>query len=312
MLSTSPSPTSEAATTRKRELSGPVRGRVGLELRLALVRREHRGDAEPVRFPLRFLEARGQLRLGSLGEHFVHQVHRALAQCSARLAGARIPLDPSVRRIGRIAGDAGQCQRARVDPERMAVHRLERGRTVRHGLVEQGLGGVRRREQRELPSATADPRQVGPGTGTGTDRIEDGRHAHQLGDGALAELRAADRWVHVRILEAGEHHPSLQLDDLRAWADEARRNAVAADVDDPAVAHGDRRGPASGRVHRVHGAAAEHEVGRPGGFAGAGEKDRRGQREQWFRSQMHLLIACHPERSEGGMTRRMSPSLRSG
>ncbi len=87
---------------------------------------------------------------------------------------------------------------------------------------------------------------------------------------------AADR-VDVRVLEPRHQHPSAEVDDLRRRVDLVADVVVGADGHDPSVL--DRDGARAGprRIHRVHGAVHEGQLGRAHRRSIAVRRARRGR-----------------------------------
>ena len=207
------------------------------------------------------VEARRQLGIGSLREQPRHQIHRRLPQRTAGLAGARIPLDAAVRRVGRVARDPRELQCPAVGPGGVPIGRLHERRPVGRDPVERCLRWIGVGEGRELPADAAEP-PVGPSRRAGRDGIQHGGRGLEGEQSALAELDAAEKQVNVAVLEAGKQHPAGEVHHLGLRADQAGRQAVAAHVDDSSLADRDRPRPAPRRVHRVHRAVPKHEIRR--------------------------------------------------
>ncbi len=167
-----------------------VRRCVGAEITLGGPRLECGGDAGLVGQSLRPGQAPGQLGIGPLGQETGHQIHGALTERPARLAGAGIALDPPVRGIGRVASDPGEGERLAVRPGGVAVRGVEDRGPVRDDSIEEGSGGVGVGEDRQLPADASHPRRGGSGRSARTDRIRDRRGAFDGEQGALAQLHS--------------------------------------------------------------------------------------------------------------------------
>ena len=138
-------------------------------------------------------------------------------------AAVREPLDPAVRRVRGLGGDAGQLERPRVDPGPVVVAVGQEHRTVRHDGVEVG----RRRACRPGTPASPSHRRVihGPSWAGGVRR---GRREVVLAGASLGQVAAQrsepalDR-VAVGVGEAGRHQAAGQVDDLEVASIEACR-----------------------------------------------------------------------------------------
>ena len=95
---------------------------------------------------------------------------------------------------------------------------------------------------------------------------------------ALQTIDPPAHRVDVGILEPRKHHASMEVHDLRRGAELAADVSVAADGDDPAVPDADRARPSASRIHGVHGAVHEGEVGRAHRRSIAVTRARRGRK----------------------------------
>ena len=65
----------------------------------------------------------------------------------------------------------------------------------------------------------------------------------------------------MSVLEAGQEHPTMQIDDVRLGPAGCLDLCARADRCDAPRPNGDRLGPAPGGVHRVDASAREDEIG---------------------------------------------------
>ncbi len=196
------------------------------------------------------------------GARSLDEAHRALVQRAGGLA-LGVALDPTVGGIGRVAGDPSRLQRAGVHPGAVAVAVRQEDRPIGHQPVEHVLRRRAAGEHVHRPAAAEDPRHVGVRGGVlGDQPLVVGQRARVV-ERALEQVEAAGHRVHVRVLEPGEQHPAAEVDHLGAGADQVGDGVVGADGDDPFALDRNRSGPPPGRVHRVHGAVREDQVGVP-------------------------------------------------
>ena len=291
----------------KGEPSGAVRGRIGPKQALGRQRLHDRGDAPLGRQWKGALEARRQLGIGSLREQPRHQIHRRLPQRAAGLAGARIPLDAAVGRVGCIARDPRELQRPAVGPGGVPIGRFHERRPVGRDPVERRLRRIGARKGCELPADAAEP-PVGPSGRAGRDRIQDGGRVLEGVQGALTELDTAEQEVNVAVLEPRKQHPAGEVHHFGLGADQAGRQTVAAHVNDSSLADRDRPRPAPRRVHRIHCAVPKHEIRRRSvrsRLVAAQSHDDNGRRSDASRAEADQ---AHRVASESGLTGRRSRS----
>ena len=184
------------------------------------------GDAERVQVGLPLHQGRVVLLPRRARQQARDQRGRPLVQRAAR-PPVRVPLDASVGGVGGPAVDAGELDRARVDPRAVVVAVGQVDGPVRHHRVE--VGGQRgpAGERRHRPPSADDPRQVRAVGGV----LPDGPEV------VLAGL--PPREVAAQPLET-------TLDRMDVGVDEARHDQAAGHVD-----HLGSGGPVA--RHRPHG-----------------------------------------------------------
>ncbi len=176
--------------------------------------------------------------LGRLGrQEPVDQAHRALVQRAAGGTG-RIALDPPVRGVGRLAGDAGERERTGVDPGTVSVTVRQERRAIGHDGVEVLCRRCASGERRHLPSAPEDPLVVRVRGRIPGDPVEVLLAGGQSGQIAAEHVQPAPHRVHVRVLETGHQQSAGEVDHLGLRPDQ-RRDVVPHRADEP-VRHGDR------------------------------------------------------------------------
>ena len=173
-----------------------------------------------------------------------------------------IALDPPAERVGRVAADPGQLQRSGVRPRAVVVAVGQDHGPVGDGRVQLLAGGDPAREVAHRPAAAQDPLAVGVGCGVLADAPQVLLRPAALREVAERALVSAHRQVAVRVLEAGQHHAALDVDDPRARPGQLRDLRGAADGDDAAVRDRHRLVHAAGSVDRVDDAVREDQVGR--------------------------------------------------
>ena len=171
-----------------------------------------------------------------------------------------VALDPAAGRIGRRRRDPGRRERPRVDPDPVVVAVREHGRAVRHDGVERRRRRRAAGEVAHRPAAADDPLPVGVGVAVDGDTA-------QVLVGAAAALEAAQRRrvaarpeMAVRVLESGEHHPAVEVDDPRRRPPQPVHLVCVADGGDTPGLDRHGGGGAPGGVHRVHGRAAQDQI----------------------------------------------------
>ena len=203
-----------------------------------------RRDAERVEVALRDSEPGRVVLVRVDGSDRRDEAHRSLVQRARGLAigGA---FDAPVPRVRRVARDARQLQRARVDPRAVSVTVRQERRTIGDDGVERLLRRCPAGEHVHVPAAAEDPRRVGVGRRVLRDhplvRVED----VELGQVAAEHLETAPRRVDVRVLESGQQHASGEVHHLGVRAAPRANVLVGADRDDRAALHGHRRSPSS-------------------------------------------------------------------
>ena len=230
---------SQPSMARTRIVRSPLDDEAGVRLlRLRVDQRVGpRRDAERVVVRLRgadAVDAIGERRLRGDGED---ELHRLLLQ-HARGAARRVALDAAAVGVGRRVGDAGDLERAAVDPHAVVVAVRQRHGAVRHDGVELVAGGEAAREvAHDQPPPSTQSR-----SGCRRRVLADRRHGLLApGDVVQVALRhavAGRGRVAVGVDEAGQQHAALQVDLAR------RRAAVRHRL------HGCRRRRRCGRRRR--------------------------------------------------------------
>ena len=129
--------------------------------------------------------------------------------------------------------------------------------------VERFLGRRPAGEDVHVPTAAQDPRRVGVGRGVVRDDASVSRRASRSRSGcsgASPTRLPADGYAHPGSPAAACVPPGRRprcARPIHAWM-----SSPVADGHDRARLHGNRTGPAAGRVDRVHGAVDEHQIGR--------------------------------------------------
>lgn len=212
----------------------------------AALHRLLRGEIETLRSDLR-IHQRQQLRL--------HVVRELLAQRPQQLAGLRIAIDPGARQV-----EVEELERAGVEGARMAVPVQEIDDVAGRDLVElpaRRIASLRNRRVR--PSAPHDEaafRDVPRGASHDLLNLPDRRGAGQIGH-LLHETRAPE--VHVRVDEAGEGRPPIEIDGPAAVC-QAQRVSGAAEEHDPAAADDHRLDLPRRGLERMDVAVVEDEI----------------------------------------------------
>ena len=181
----------------------------------------------------------------------------------------------------------------------MAVAAPENHGPVRNDGVDEFLARERAGpEGRHQPAATLDPGLIRMRVRILLDDVDitlDGRDRIQV---AAVGLDSARDRVNVRVLEAGDDHAPLEVDDLRLRADVVPGTCVRADIDDAAVVDRDRLRPAARAVHRVDGAAPQRKIGNGrfflidllGSLARAAGEHGRGQENADRATELHVQM----------------------
>ena len=220
-------------------------------------------------------------------QHREHELLGALPQQPDRLARG-VAIDHAARRRHGVARDAGQLERARVDPDGVEREVAQDDGVVRRHRVEvlprrqPGRVGADLVEQREVPSAPADPLARGGARDRLRHELDDVRDRGDRREADVErerrEREARGEPVHVRVIDPRQRRSPLQVDHGRAATRQAPDLARRTGAPDPPAADGERLGDAAAPIERVHLAVEQHEVGRPrpGGAArGRGHRERR-------------------------------------
>jgi hypothetical protein len=222
------------------------------------------GDAERMQIRLPLQHAGLDVRRRRVRSEPTHQIHRPLVQRARGLA-AIVALDPAVGRVCRVTGHAGHLQRCGVHPPTVPVAIGQEHGAVRRDLVERVLGRRATGEHVHRPPAAEDPRRIGVGVRVRHDRREVVRLGVQVVQITLQHVESAGDRMHVRVLEAGQQHPAVEVDHLGVTVPKIGDGIVRSDECDAAVLHGDGPGPPPRGVDRVHGAVHEDQVRRTAG-----------------------------------------------
>ena len=133
--------------------------------------------------------------------------------------------------------------------------------------------------------------------GVRRDAVEIVRRRQLLVEIATEHREAAVDGVDVRVLESGRHGPSPQVDDAGARTRELLDRGIGPDRDDPAIADGERRCPATCGVHRGDPARGQDQVGGHAGLQAQGVAGTAG-----------ILASAHPTHRSHLTTRDDVPS----
>ena len=214
-------------------------------------------------------------------DHVAHEVGAVVDEHAGRFA-AGVAVDGAAGRVGRVAVDAGQAQRGRVDPRRMAIDPAQHDRAIGRHRVELPAGRPGGAWPPGLVPAAAQKPALALGRG-GLGHLGGagggvGQAAHvDLGQGLADAVE-----VGVAVDQAGNRDPAVEVDDLRPLPREGQCGAVVAHQHDPSVGDGQRRGAwfRLGLQHGHHPPTVEDEVDGRGGIDGRREGARTGNVEQ--------------------------------
>jgi hypothetical protein len=146
----------------------------------------------------------------------------------------RVPLEAAVGRLGGVAVQTGEAQRGGADPGAVVVAAGQEHRPVPDHGVEVGGERSGRPERGHRPAAAEHP--PGPGArGVAAHRVEVLGRLAELGEVAPVALEPGLHGMHVRVLEARQHQPPVEVDDLGAPADLGAQVRLGHDVDHPSV-----------------------------------------------------------------------------
>ena len=252
----------EARADPHRELAGRVQRAVRLEDVGRHPRVLPARDAERVQPLLRQEQRPAPLRLvGPRDEPIAERVGGPLVQRAGRLPRHRVPLDATVPRIGRVLRDAADLERAAVHPRPVHVPVHQEDGTVGNDAIQLLSMGRTAGEQVHRPSAPRDPRLVGVGGRVRGDRLQvgvDGRDVIQVHP---QEVPAAERGMHVCVLEPGNDQPPGQGQDLGRGSGEFPQLTGGPHRRDAPVRHRDLT--RTGQPVRVEGRVRDDQVGCP-------------------------------------------------
>ena len=208
------------------------------------------GDPEGMQLGLRHTDRTPPvLGRGSRHDAGPEGVRRALLQTSRRHS-AGVPDVVAVPGVGRRGGDPAGLECSRVDPCRVRVGVHQEDRPVRDdGIEVRGSRTVRRLEDRVVPTASHDPREIGMLACEGRDPLEVRVSRRQIIEVHVQEDPAGERRVDVRVLEPG--HDAGAADDLVRGADAVAHLILGTDGDDPVTLDRDRPYPPPRRIDRV-------------------------------------------------------------
>jgi hypothetical protein len=126
----------------------------------------------------------------------------------------------------------------------MTVGRAEIDRPIGDDGVEQAPVGDRRRgEGVHRPAAAEDPGEIRVRGGVILDRLEVLPLGGEIVQGAGAVVHAGADGVDMRVLEGGQDHLAVQVDDPRPRPDVRPDLRVRSDIDDPFPPNRHRLGP---------------------------------------------------------------------
>ena len=266
----------------RRDAHGQFARLVEGAVRLEDVRRHPRvlpsGDPEGVEVLL--CHEQGSTPFGRIGprdEPVPEGVRRALVQRAGRLAGHGVAFDTAVPRVGRLARDPGELERAAVHPRAVHVPVHQEHRAIGDDAVQVLLARGSAGEQVHGPAASGDPGLAGVGAGVRGDGFQVGLDRPEMVEVHAQQVPSAERGVDVRVLEAGHDQAPGHRPHVGRGVGEIPQLSRRPEGDDPAVLHRHRsctglEGPAGqeGGVRDdqvgcpVHGGAEPTGAGRSG------------------------------------------------
>jgi hypothetical protein len=185
-----------------------------------------------------------------------HPPHRALRRITQnpRWLTTLIVIDPAPLWIAARTCDSRQLQRSRIRHGKMAVHTIQKNRMIARNFVQI----MSARERLHCPESFVPPSAKNPHTGQrglhlGSDALTkffDVLHADQI-HGQF--LRTRIREVKVRVIEAGHHKVSSEVDNLSVGALKLFNFKVRANRQDAIAANRDGLGTLYGPVVRIPG-----------------------------------------------------------
>lgn len=135
-----------------------------------------------------------------------HQRHRALVQGAGRVS-RRVPLEPSVHRVGGRAVEPGDLERPGADPRAVVVTAGQEHQPAGCDDIEISRLGAIHAERGLRPAAAAQPVQLRMRVGVGLDGFQALLAGVQPGQVAPHPLEAALHGMHVGVLEPGRTSP---------------------------------------------------------------------------------------------------------
>ena len=166
------------------------------------------GDPEGVEVLLRHEQGSAPFgRIGPRDEPIPEGVRRALVQRAGRLPGHGVAFDAAVPRVGRVARDPRELERAAVHPRAVHVPVHQEHRTVGDDAVQVLLARGSAGEQVHRPPPSGDPRLAGVVRGVRGDRLQVGVDRPEVVEVHAQQVPSAERGMDVRVLEPGHDQP---------------------------------------------------------------------------------------------------------
>ena len=167
----------------------------------------------------------------------LHQRDCSLAQDAGRLA-LGIALDHAGGRVGGLPADSGRSQSGAVSPDGVTVVAAEDNRQRRSQV--QIAGGRLDTPDVGVPPAPEDP-AVGDARGEGANGLDGAGQSFAAGQVYLGESTAVHEDVRVSVDQAGQSHPSAEVDRARSGGNPRGHRIVVADSAKPIAVDRDRR-----------------------------------------------------------------------
>ena len=190
-----------------------------------------------------------------------------------------VALDDPIERIGGLRLNARQFQRLGIGPGRVAVRAAQKDGAVRVDRIEQVLGRIGIRKQRQVPATAHQPFSFRQRRIALRHLGEQSRRVGRAGQVALHELDATESRMHVGVVKSGQDHAPAEFEDLAPKAAEHFCVTANRGYATPANCHG--LGPRHGLIHGVHPACAQNQVGGLRRLAATGQQRRDGQQSEW-------------------------------
>ena len=167
----------------------------------------------------------------------------AYSKARPSILPVRVAAVPAALRIFRVARDAEIAHRGVAEDRAVAGEGVQQHfAAAREGL--QRFGVDLRIEQHRRPDGHDDP-GVGGGLVDGVVNRRFHRHARRIHARLEAEHRRREAGMHVRVVDAGDDHASVEIDDLRSCAGQRLDLGGRADGGNAIAFDGNRFGPRS-------------------------------------------------------------------